>query len=62
MLDHPLKSLAWLANNLNARRLRLEPGDFVLPGCVTETIWMGAGEKLVVEATNLGRVTLSVTD
>lgn len=62
VLDHPLKSLAWLANNLNARRLRLEPGDFVLTGCVTETIWMGAGEKLVVEATNLGRVTLSVTD
>ena len=60
VLDHPFNSVAWLANNLGRRRHNLHEGAIVLTGCVTETIWLNEGEQMVVEAENLGRVSVAL--
>ncbi|HIO01292.1 MAG TPA: hypothetical protein EYN14_04945 [Alphaproteobacteria bacterium] len=60
MLDHPFNSVSWLANNLGRRRHNLHKGAIVLTGCVTETIWLNEGEQMVVEAENLGRISVAL--
>ena len=59
-LDHPFNSVSWLANNLGRRRHNLHEGAIVLTGCVTESIWLNEGEQMVVEAENLGRVSVAL--
>jgi 2-oxo-3-hexenedioate decarboxylase/2-keto-4-pentenoate hydratase len=56
VMGHPFEALAWLANNLAARGKILRAGEFVFTGSVVETKWVSAGDKVVMEIEQLGRV------
>jgi 2-oxo-3-hexenedioate decarboxylase/2-keto-4-pentenoate hydratase len=56
VMGHPFEALAWLANNYAARGKILHGGEFVFTGSVVETKWVNAGDKVVMEITQLGRV------
>jgi len=56
VMGHPLEALAWLANNMAARGKILHAGEFIFTGSVVETKWLKAGDRVVMEITQLGRV------
>jgi 2-keto-4-pentenoate hydratase len=57
VLGSPLVSLVWLANTLGARDVTLEAGHVILPGSITASIPVGAGDTVTATFAGLGRVT-----
>jgi len=56
VLGHPHAALAWLANHLAAQRKSLRAGQIVLTGSLVQTIWLNAGDRVVMEMSRLGSV------
>ena len=56
VLGHPHAALAWLANHLAAQRKSLRAGQIVLTGSLVQTVWLKAGDKVVMEMSGLGNV------
>lgn len=54
VLDHPARSVAWLANTLADLDAALEPGHLVLSGSLTPAVDVEPGDVLGVEFTTLG--------
>jgi 2-keto-4-pentenoate hydratase len=59
VLGHPHRALAWLANHLAAEGRGLHAGQIVLTGSLVKTIWLSAGDHVVMELEGLGRVEAS---
>jgi 2-keto-4-pentenoate hydratase len=57
VLGHPHNALAWLANHLAAEGKGLHAGQIVLTGSLVKTVWLKAGDSVVMELEGLGRVT-----
>src|SRR6266852_4667300 len=56
VLGHPHNALAWLANHLAAEGKSLRAGHIVLTGSLVKTVWLNAGDEVVMELEGLGRV------
>jgi 2-keto-4-pentenoate hydratase len=56
VLGHPHHALAWLANHLAAGATGLRAGEIVLTGSLVKTVWLKAGDEVVMELAGLGRV------
>ncbi len=56
VLGHPHHALAWLANHLAADGRGLHAGQIVLTGSLVKTVWLKAGDGVVMELQGLGRV------
>jgi 2-keto-4-pentenoate hydratase len=56
VLGHPHNALAWLANHLAELGKGLHAGQIVLTGSLVKTIWLKAGDRVVMELQGLGRV------
>jgi 2-keto-4-pentenoate hydratase len=56
VLGHPHNALAWLANHLAADGKGLRGGEIVLTGSLIKTVWLKAGDKVVMELKGLGKV------
>jgi len=56
VLGHPHHALAWLANHLAAQGHGLHAGQIVLTGSLVKTVWLKAGDNVVMELDGLGRV------
>jgi 2-keto-4-pentenoate hydratase len=61
VLGHPHNALAWLANHLAAGGKGLRAGQIVLTGSLVKTIWLNAGDKVVMDLSGLGRVEVVFT-
>jgi 2-keto-4-pentenoate hydratase len=59
VLGHPHHALAWLANHLAARGKGLRAGQIVLTGSLVKTIWLNAGDKVMMDLSGLGAVAVS---
>ena len=59
VLGHPHHALAWLANRLAAEGRGLHAGQIVLTGSLVKTVWLNAGDAVVMELDGLGTVTAS---
>ena len=56
VLGHPRNALAWLANHLAGDGKGLRAGEIVLTGSLVKTIWLSAGDKVMMELSGLGNV------
>jgi len=56
VLGHPHHALAWLANHLAAEGRGLHAGQIVLTGSLVKTVWLKAGDRVVMHLEGLGRV------
>jgi 2-keto-4-pentenoate hydratase len=56
VLGHPHNALAWLANHLAASGKDLRAGEIVLTGSLVKTLWLNAGDSVVMELAGLGTV------
>jgi 2-keto-4-pentenoate hydratase len=61
VLGSPLTALVWLANTVGARGVVLEEGQVVLPGSVTASVPVGAGDTVTATFAGLGSVTARFT-
>jgi 2-oxo-3-hexenedioate decarboxylase/2-keto-4-pentenoate hydratase len=61
VLGHPHNALAWLANHLAAHDKGLLAGQIVLTGSLVKTVWLEAGDKVVMELAGLGTVAVTFT-
>jgi 2-keto-4-pentenoate hydratase len=57
VLGSPVSSLVWLANTLGARGVALEAGHVILPGSITASIPVSAGDVVTATFAGLGSVT-----
>lgn len=57
VLGSPINALVWLANTLGERGVALEAGQVILPGSITRSIPVAAGDTVSVDFAGLGRVT-----
>src|SRR6202022_1537986 len=55
VLGHPHNALAWLANHLAADGKGLRAGEIVLTGSLVKTVWLKAGDAVMMELAGLGR-------
>ena len=62
VLGHPHNALAWLANHLAAEGRGLHAGQIVLTGSLVKTIWLNAGDSVVMELSGLGTVAVDFRD
>jgi 2-keto-4-pentenoate hydratase len=56
VLGHPHNALAWLANHMAAEGRGLHAGQIVLTGSLVKTVWLKAGDSVVMELEGLGTV------
>lgn len=56
VLGHPHQALAWLANHLAATAKGLRAGEIVLTGSLVKTVWLNAGDEVMMELEGLGKV------
>jgi 2-keto-4-pentenoate hydratase len=56
VLGHPHNALAWLANHLAAGAKGLRAGEIVLTGSLVKTIWLNAGDRVMMDLSGLGAV------
>lgn len=56
VLNHPAVGVAWLANRLATRGVRLEPGHVVLSGSFTRPVYAHAGDTFHVDYGEFGTV------
>ena len=61
VLGHPHNALAWLANHLAAEGRGLHAGQIVLTGSLVKTVWLKAGDTVVMELDGLGKVEAAFT-
>jgi 2-keto-4-pentenoate hydratase len=61
VLGHPHNALAWLANHLAADGKSLRAGEIVLTGSLVKTVWLGAGDDVMMELAGLGNVGVAFT-
>jgi 2-keto-4-pentenoate hydratase len=59
VLGHPHNALAWLANHLAEEGRGLHRGQVVLTGSLVKTVWLKAGDHVVMELDGLGKVEAS---
>jgi 2-oxo-3-hexenedioate decarboxylase/2-keto-4-pentenoate hydratase len=59
VLGHPHHALAWLANHLAASGKGLLAGQIVLTGSLVKTLWLGAGDKVTMDLSELGTVAVT---
>jgi 2-keto-4-pentenoate hydratase len=59
VLGHPHHALAWLANHLAEQGRGLHAGQIVLTGSLVKTIWLKAGDDVVMELQGLGSVAVT---
>ena len=59
VLGHPHNALAWLANHLAAEGKGMHAGQIVLTGSLVKTVWLNAGDSVVMELQGLGTVEAS---
>ncbi len=57
VLGSPLTALVWLANTVGARGVALAAGQVILPGSVTASIPVSAGDSVTATFAGLGSVT-----
>jgi len=57
VLGSPLTALVWLANTVGARGVVLEAGQVILPGSVTASVPVAAGDTVTATFAGLGSVT-----
>jgi 2-keto-4-pentenoate hydratase len=62
VLGHPHNALAWLANHLAADGRGLHAGQIVLTGSLVKTVWLNAGDSVVMELSGLGTVAADFRD
>jgi 2-keto-4-pentenoate hydratase len=62
VLGHPHNALAWLANHLAADGRGLHAGQIVLTGSLVKTVWLNAGDSVVMELSGLGAVAVDFRD
>ncbi|MCZ0984786.1 2-keto-4-pentenoate hydratase [Streptomyces diastatochromogenes] len=62
VLGSPLTSLVWLANTVGARGVVLEAGHVVLPGSITASVPVAAGDTVTAAYAGLGSVTARFTE
>jgi 2-keto-4-pentenoate hydratase len=62
VLGHPHNALAWLANQLAADGRGLHAGQIVLTGSLVKTVWLNAGDSVVMELSGLGNVAADFRD
>jgi len=63
VMGHPLNALAWLANAHGEHGLPgLRAGEFILLGSVVETQWLSAGDRVRIDVSGLGSVSLDIDD
>lgn len=60
VLDHPARSVAWLANTLDDLDQRLEAGHIVLSGSLTQAVDITPGDVITAEFTSIGSLTAHV--
>src|SRR6201996_639352 len=56
VLGHPHHALAWLANHLADEGRGLPAGQIVVTGSLVKTVWLKAGDRVVMELEGLGTV------
>ena len=56
VLGHPHNALAWLANHLAEEGKGLHAGQIVLTGSLVKTVWLSAGDSVVMQLDGLGTV------
>jgi len=56
VLGHPHNALAWLANHLAEEGKGLHAGQIVMTGSLVKTVWLKAGDRVVMELQGLGKV------
>src|ERR1700682_1867896 len=56
VLGHPHNALAWLANHLATEDKGLRAGEIVLTGSLVKTVWLNAGDEVMMELAGLGTV------
>jgi 2-keto-4-pentenoate hydratase len=61
VLGSPLTALVWLANTVGARGVALEEGQVILPGSVTASVPVSAGDTVTATFAGLGGVTARFT-
>jgi 2-keto-4-pentenoate hydratase len=61
ILGHPLNAVAWLANSLNARGLRLRAGDVVMCGSFVRTQFPVPGQTVTCRVEGLGEASVVVS-
>jgi 2-oxo-3-hexenedioate decarboxylase/2-keto-4-pentenoate hydratase len=61
VLGHPHNALAWLANHLAAEAKGLRAGEIVLTGSLVKTVWLNAGDRVVMKLRGLGNVSATFT-
>jgi 2-oxo-3-hexenedioate decarboxylase/2-keto-4-pentenoate hydratase len=59
VLGHPHQALAWLANHLAAEGRGLHAGQIVLTGSLVKTLWLHAGDRVIMQLDGLGRAEAS---
>ena len=59
VLGHPHHALAWLANHLAAEGRGLHAGQIVLTGSLVKTLWLNAGDRVIMQLDGLGSVEVS---
>src|SRR5712675_1463012 len=59
VLGHPHNALAWLANHLAAAGKSLRAGEIVLTGSLVKTVWLNAGDRVTMDLSDLGEVSVS---
>jgi len=59
VLGHPHHALAWLAGHLAGQGLHLRAGDIVLTGSLVKTLWLAAGDAVVMRLEGLGEVAVT---
>ena len=55
-------AIAMFANHLAAGRKSLRAGQIVLTGSLVQTVWLNAGDKVVMEMSGLGSVAAEFRD
>lgn len=59
LMGHPNNPVAWLANHLATEGKKLLAGQIVMTGSSVKTVWLGAGDDVQMDFTDLGNVRLS---
>ncbi|WP_144901078.1 2-keto-4-pentenoate hydratase [Halobellus captivus] len=62
VLDHPARSVAWLANTLADLDEQIEAGHVVLSGSLTPAVDLAPGDVVSVEFTSIGTVNARLAD
>jgi 2-keto-4-pentenoate hydratase len=56
VLGHPHNALAWLANHIASAGKSLRAGQIVLTGSLIKTVWLSAGDSVMMDLSGLGSV------